>query len=32
MDNRIGVVLYQSCVNRGSGGRVSVFELQGLER
>ena len=28
MDERIGVELYQSCRNRGSVGRVSVFWLQ----
>ena len=28
MDERIGFVFYQSYVNRGSVGRVSVFWLQ----
>ena len=28
MDERIGFGLYQSCVNRGSVGRVSVFWLR----
>ena len=28
VDERIGIGLYQSCRNRGSVGRVSVFGLQ----
>ena len=28
MDERIGFGLYQSCVNKGSVGRVSVFWLR----
>ena len=28
MDERIGFVFYQSCENRGSVGRVSVFGLR----
>ena len=28
MDERIGLELYQSCGNKGSAGRVSVFGLQ----
>ena len=28
MDERIGFRLYQSCVSKGSVGRVSVFELR----
>ena len=28
MDERIGVGLYQSCGNRGTAGRVSVFWLR----
>ena len=30
MDEKIGFGLYQSCGNRGSVGRVSVFWLQWL--